>query len=183
MPARPCTCRWTSSRSTSAPGRGRSRGSTRASAHRARASTEPPVRASDPAGGGSGHAPFPPPAVARTAAVRKTAGMRVPVLLLLNGAPGAGKSTLAARLAGRGPLRRPAGARTAAVRTAAGVRVPVLLLRNGAPGAGKSTPATRLAARRPLALALDIDQLKHSPGGWEADLQSSGLQARRLALA
>src|SRR5690606_17116939 len=123
--------------STSAPGRGRSRGSTRASAHRARASTEPPVRASDPAGGGSGHAPFPPPAAARTAAVRKTAGMRVPVLLLLNGAPGAGKSTLAARL----------------------------------------------AARRPLALALDIDQLKHSLGGWEADLQSSGLQARRLALA
>lgn len=69
------------------------------------------------------------------------------------------------------------------MRKTAGMHVPVLLLLNGAPGAGKSTLAARLAARRPLALALDIDQLKHSLGGWEADLQSSGLQARRLALA
>lgn len=60
---------------------------------------------------------------------------------------------------------------------------PVLLLLNGAPGAGKSTLAARLASRRPLALALDVDQLKHSLGAWEEDLQSSGLQARRLALA
>jgi predicted kinase len=60
---------------------------------------------------------------------------------------------------------------------------PVLLLLNGAPGSGKSTLAARLAARRPLALALDVDQLKHSLGGWEEDLQAAGLQARRLALA
>ncbi|MCT1910641.1 ATP-binding protein [Brachybacterium paraconglomeratum] len=46
---------------------------------------------------------------------------------------------------------------------------PVLLLLNGAPGSGKST----LAARRPLALALDVDQLKHSLAGWEEDPQRS----------
>ena len=60
---------------------------------------------------------------------------------------------------------------------------PALLLLNGAPGSGKSTLAALLAARRPLALALDVDQLKHSLGGWEEDLHRSGLQARRLALA
>jgi len=60
---------------------------------------------------------------------------------------------------------------------------PSLLLLNGAPGSGKSTIATQLAARRPLALALDIDTLKHSLGGWDGDLHASGTQARRLALA
>jgi predicted kinase len=60
---------------------------------------------------------------------------------------------------------------------------PVLLLLNGAPGSGKSTLAAQLAAERPLALALDVDQLKHSLGGWEEDLHAAGLQARRLALA
>ena len=60
---------------------------------------------------------------------------------------------------------------------------PALLLLNGAPGSGKSTLAALLAVRRPLALALDVDQLKHSLGGWEEDLQAAGLQARRLALA
>lgn len=60
---------------------------------------------------------------------------------------------------------------------------PVLLLLNGAPGSGKSTVAARLVAQRPLALALEIDALKHSLGGWDRDLQASGLQARRLALA
>lgn len=60
---------------------------------------------------------------------------------------------------------------------------PLLVLLNGAPGSGKSTIAARLAARAPLALALDIDLLKHSLGGWDLDLQASGLQARRLALA
>lgn len=60
---------------------------------------------------------------------------------------------------------------------------PILLLLNGAPGSGKSTLAARAAARRPLALALDIDTLKHSLGGWDRDLHGSGLQARRLALA
>ena len=60
---------------------------------------------------------------------------------------------------------------------------PVLLLLNGAPGSGKSTLAALLAAQRELALALDVDRLKHSLGGWEEDLHASGLQARRLALA
>lgn len=60
---------------------------------------------------------------------------------------------------------------------------PVLLLLNGAPGSGKSTIAMRLAARRPFALALDVDTLKHSLGGWDRDLHASGLQARRLAIA
>lgn len=61
--------------------------------------------------------------------------------------------------------------------------MPTLVLVNGAPGSGKSTIAAALAARRPLALALDIDALKHSLGGWRADQHRSGLQARRLALA
>jgi predicted kinase len=60
---------------------------------------------------------------------------------------------------------------------------PVLLLLNGAPGSGKSTLVARLAARRRLALALDVDRIKHSLGGWEEDLRASGLQARRLALS
>src|SRR5699024_11891186 len=51
------------------------------------------------------------------------------------------------------------------------------------PGSGKSTLAARLAEERPLALALDIDVLKHSLGGWDEDLTRSGLQARRLAAA
>jgi hypothetical protein len=33
-----------------------------------------------------------------------------------------------------------------------------------------------------MALALDIDQIKHSLGGWEDDATASGLHARRLAL-
>ncbi|MGO1977462.1 AAA family ATPase [Brachybacterium tyrofermentans] len=61
--------------------------------------------------------------------------------------------------------------------------VPALVLLNGAPGSGKSTLAALLAAQRPLALALDIDTLKHALGGWDEDLQASGLQARRLAVA
>lgn len=60
---------------------------------------------------------------------------------------------------------------------------PTLLLLNGAPGSGKSTLAALLAAERPLALALDIDTIKHALGGWDQDLQASGLQARRLAVA
>lgn len=66
-------------------------------------------------------------------------------------------------------------------------RAPALLVLNGAPGSGKSTLAAlltvRLAAERPGALALDIDGIKHSLGGWEEDLTASGLQARRLAVA
>lgn len=62
-------------------------------------------------------------------------------------------------------------------------RRPTLLLLNGAPGSGKSTLTALLAAERPLALALDIDRIKHSLGGWDQDLTASGLQARRLATA
>jgi len=61
--------------------------------------------------------------------------------------------------------------------------MPTLVLINGAPGSGKSTIASAVAARRPLALALDIDVLKHNLGHWRADQRASGLQARRLALA
>lgn len=60
---------------------------------------------------------------------------------------------------------------------------PTLMLLNGAPGSGKSTLAALLAAETPLAMALDIDQVKHSLGGWDRDLRASGLQARRLAVA
>lgn len=63
------------------------------------------------------------------------------------------------------------------------VRRPLLVLLNGAPGSGKSTLAELVAAERPLALALDIDQIKHSLSGWDRDLHTSGLQARRLAVA
>lgn len=58
-----------------------------------------------------------------------------------------------------------------------------LVLINGAPGSGKSTLAHALSDRTPMALALDIDLIKHSIGGWEADPIASGLHARRLALA
>ncbi|WP_295125275.1 AAA family ATPase [uncultured Leifsonia sp.] len=64
-----------------------------------------------------------------------------------------------------------------------------LVLVNGAPGSGKSTVARALAERasvggaEALALALDVDQLKHALGGWENDPTASGLHARRLALA
>jgi predicted kinase len=61
--------------------------------------------------------------------------------------------------------------------------MPSLFLLNGPPGAGKSTLATALAAERPLALALDVDALKHALGRWDEDPSVSGLQARRLALA
>ena len=62
-------------------------------------------------------------------------------------------------------------------------RAPTLTLLNGAPGSGKSTLAALLAEERPLALALDIDSIKHALGGWDEDLTRSGLQARRLATA
>lgn len=62
-------------------------------------------------------------------------------------------------------------------------RTPRLVLLNGAPGAGKSTLARLLAEDRPLALAVDVDQLKHALGGWEEDTAASGMRARELALA
>jgi predicted kinase len=58
-----------------------------------------------------------------------------------------------------------------------------LVLINGAPGAGKSTLAQALVQEEPMALALDLDAIKHSLGCWDDDLLASGLHARRLAVA
>jgi predicted kinase len=58
-----------------------------------------------------------------------------------------------------------------------------LILINGAPGVGKSTVAQALADGTPMALALDVDGLKHALGGWRDDLFASGTHARQLALA
>ena len=63
------------------------------------------------------------------------------------------------------------------------VHQPQLVLINGVPGSGKSTAAQAVAASRPMALALDIDQLKHSMGDWANRLEQSGIQARKVALA
>ena len=61
--------------------------------------------------------------------------------------------------------------------------MPMLMLINGAPGSGKSTLARLLVDERPLALLLDIDTLRGQLGQWEADPQTAGMTARRLALA
>lgn len=61
--------------------------------------------------------------------------------------------------------------------------MPRLVLINGAPGSGKSTLAHLLAGGWPMALPVDVDQLKHSLGGWRADPSAAGLHARRLCLA
>jgi predicted kinase len=58
-----------------------------------------------------------------------------------------------------------------------------VVLINGAPGSGKSTVAQLLAQDIRLALALNIDVIKHSLGQWETDATGAGQQARRLALA
>ena len=58
-----------------------------------------------------------------------------------------------------------------------------LVFINGAPGTGKSTVAHALSREDRLAVVVDVDQLKHSLGGWEQDPTASGLHARRLALA
>lgn len=61
--------------------------------------------------------------------------------------------------------------------------MPRLVLINGAPGSGKSTLAEALARDHPMALALDVDGIKHALGHWEEDLPAAGLHARRLSLA
>jgi len=61
--------------------------------------------------------------------------------------------------------------------------MPRLILINGAPGSGKSSLATEVARETALTLALDVDVLKHALGRWDEDAQSSGLHARRLAVA
>jgi predicted kinase len=58
-----------------------------------------------------------------------------------------------------------------------------LVLINGAPGSGKSTLAQLLAQDEPLAMAVDIDAIKHSLGQWRAAMPASGVAARRLAVA
>lgn len=60
---------------------------------------------------------------------------------------------------------------------------PALLLLNGPPGIGKSTVARRLTDTRPLSLALDIDWLRRSLGGWMERPKESGVLARELAVA
>jgi predicted kinase len=57
------------------------------------------------------------------------------------------------------------------------------VLINGVPGSGKSTVAQLLARGTPMALALDIDGIKHALGQWESDPTGAGRQARRIALA
>lgn len=59
----------------------------------------------------------------------------------------------------------------------------MLTLVNGPPGSGKSTVVARVVDFLPMALALDVDLLKHSLGRWAEHQPESGLAARRLALA
>jgi len=61
--------------------------------------------------------------------------------------------------------------------------MPRLVLINGAPGSGKSSMAQALAKEEVMALALDVDGIKHSLGLWDEDPSASGLHARRLSLA
>ena len=58
-----------------------------------------------------------------------------------------------------------------------------LILINGAPGSGKSTLAAMLSSDRRLALAIDVDIVKHAIGQWQDYMPEAGIRARQLALA
>lgn len=60
--------------------------------------------------------------------------------------------------------------------------MPTLLLLNGAPASGKSTLAELLAEQQRFTLVVDIDTIRGSISGWEAEPVEAGLMARRLAL-
>ena len=77
----------------------------------------------------------------------------------------------------------PADVRTSAGLTRYRLDMARLVLINGAPGSGKSTIAQALAEDSRMALAVNIDALKHSLGRWEEHASASGLHARRLTLA
>ncbi|WP_372672410.1 AAA family ATPase [Amycolatopsis kentuckyensis] len=58
-----------------------------------------------------------------------------------------------------------------------------LILLNGPPGSGKSTLARRYADDHPPALALDVDRVRATIGGWRTEPGAAGLLAREIALA
>src|ERR1700712_4526280 len=63
------------------------------------------------------------------------------------------------------------------------VAVSMLIVLNGPPAAGKSTLAGKYCADHPLALALDIDGIRHVLGRWRDQPAEAGLAARAIAMA